>query len=81
MYDIETYERLDDTGGLLEAYRVGHHNIIVHAQSEWLYFWRGECGVTSNKADAELQLMFLSGYLIDELTGLDAYLDELQELR
>lgn len=38
------------------GYEVGHHNIVVRAIGEWLYFWRGECGEARNKAEALLAI-------------------------
>lgn len=44
-------------------YQVGHHNIVVRSECEWLYFWRGECGVARNKAEAIKQLEILRSEL------------------
>ena len=50
------------------GYEVGHHNIVVRGAGEWLYFWRGGCGVARNKAkavrllDALCERMITNGY-------------------
>lgn len=33
-------------------YRIGHHNLVVQSECEWLYFWQGRCGSARNKAEA-----------------------------
>lgn len=38
--------------GKAQGYQVGHHNIIMRAKGEWLYWWRGEYGTARSKAAA-----------------------------
>lgn len=38
--------------GGVTGYQVGHRNLIVQSEGEWLYFWRGACGSARNKHEA-----------------------------
>lgn len=58
------YSHVECYGNVIGGYQVGHHNLIVHSTSEWLYFWQGECGVARNRAEAKRALSELCNKLI-----------------